>query len=313
MDINLNNYEEYLLCYVDGELDEEQIMALMRFLKAHPDKQKELELLQMTVLPQEENIHFPGKASLYHAEKLPVKKAVFLRRYSWLAAAAAACIALLLVFYLQPAKKTAGVNNHVVVNRPAPDQPAPGQPSAGTPAPVNPLPTDQDTEAAVAVTKMPAPKNNVTKVVAANPKRVKKEKPVEKKAIPRVPAPANAEQKDLAADAPHSALPEITPTDSPVEESEAHETTVVAAITTEPKAGQGKETTSSPDAHAAKPVKENTARNTEVMESLALAKEDFDSTVTRKLTDINEKASGFINKIAKNGIKIGHVTFAINN
>lgn len=63
--INRNNYEEYLLMYLDGELSPEQQAAVEAFLLVNPDLEAEFRLLQQTILPAEDNISFPGKESLY--------------------------------------------------------------------------------------------------------------------------------------------------------------------------------------------------------------------------------------------------------
>jgi len=63
--INRNNYEEYLLLYIDGELSSEDRLAVEAFLAANPDIQQELEVLQQAVLQPEENIAFEFKHQLY--------------------------------------------------------------------------------------------------------------------------------------------------------------------------------------------------------------------------------------------------------
>ncbi len=62
--INRNNYEEYLLMYLDGELSSEDRKSMELFLESNPDIQEELSLLQQTIL-QPEAIEFSGKADLY--------------------------------------------------------------------------------------------------------------------------------------------------------------------------------------------------------------------------------------------------------
>lgn len=67
--INRNNYEEYLLMYIDGELSPAEAKAVEAFLQANPDLKDELELLQQTVLQPEESITFSGKDLLYRKEE----------------------------------------------------------------------------------------------------------------------------------------------------------------------------------------------------------------------------------------------------
>lgn len=54
MAINLGNYEEYFILYMDNELGEDQRKMVDAFLTAHPDLQAELEILMSTKLPAEE-------------------------------------------------------------------------------------------------------------------------------------------------------------------------------------------------------------------------------------------------------------------
>lgn len=64
MDINRNNYEGFLLQYVDGELDAAGKKAVEAFVRLNPDLQEELVMLQQTVLQSE--LHtFDNKAILY--------------------------------------------------------------------------------------------------------------------------------------------------------------------------------------------------------------------------------------------------------
>lgn len=53
MNINLDNYEQYLLMYVDNELSAADRMHVEAFLRDYPYLQEELEILQQTVLPLE--------------------------------------------------------------------------------------------------------------------------------------------------------------------------------------------------------------------------------------------------------------------
>lgn len=68
-DINISNYESYLYCYVDGELNADEKAALERFAAANPQVRAELDLLMATRL-QPENIVFDNKASLYRGSEI---------------------------------------------------------------------------------------------------------------------------------------------------------------------------------------------------------------------------------------------------
>jgi hypothetical protein len=66
--INLNNYEQWLIMYVDDELNAGERAAVEKFASAHQHVQQELELFQQTKLQREE-IVFPDKEVLYRREK----------------------------------------------------------------------------------------------------------------------------------------------------------------------------------------------------------------------------------------------------
>lgn len=68
--VTLQNYEEYIMLYVDEELDVASVKALMDFLDEHPELKKELELYQKTKLPVEDELFFAGKEQLF---KKPVR------------------------------------------------------------------------------------------------------------------------------------------------------------------------------------------------------------------------------------------------
>jgi len=48
--VNLENYEEYMMMYADGELNEAETKALMDFVDANPELAKELEAYSATKL-----------------------------------------------------------------------------------------------------------------------------------------------------------------------------------------------------------------------------------------------------------------------
>lgn len=116
MNLNLNNYEEYLLSYIDGELDDKETAALMQFLQQHKELQNELALLESTKLPIEEKISFPEKQSLYRKENksqiTSTRKIFPLKQLSWIAAVAASIAILISIYFYsghspQSAKKMA--------------------------------------------------------------------------------------------------------------------------------------------------------------------------------------------------------------
>ncbi|SHM40148.1 hypothetical protein [Chitinophaga sp. CF418] len=65
VNINISNYEEFLLSAIDGELNGEEMAALEAFMQQHPEVRKELALLEATKLRPEEGMKFDAKEMLY--------------------------------------------------------------------------------------------------------------------------------------------------------------------------------------------------------------------------------------------------------
>lgn len=65
INIDISNYEEYLLSAVDGELNEDEQAALEVFLQQHPKYRQELLLLQSARLVPDSKVCFDGKEMLY--------------------------------------------------------------------------------------------------------------------------------------------------------------------------------------------------------------------------------------------------------
>jgi anti-sigma factor RsiW len=86
--INDRNYEEYFVLYADDELTEQEKAAVTSYLHAHPERQKEMELLQRVKL-QPEELECDFKAGLYRKEK---ERKV--NPFRWSIAAAAAVLLL---------------------------------------------------------------------------------------------------------------------------------------------------------------------------------------------------------------------------
>ncbi len=68
MNINRNNYEEFLLLYMDAELSATERRAVEEFLNENPDLKEEFELLMQTRLKPEEEIRFGNKDLLFRQE-----------------------------------------------------------------------------------------------------------------------------------------------------------------------------------------------------------------------------------------------------
>ncbi len=91
--INVTNYEEQLLDYIDDEVTAEQRKEVEKFAGLYPAVQKELALLQRTKLQPEEEIVFPDKSTLYRREEK-----VRLISMTWFRVAVAAAILLIAGF-----------------------------------------------------------------------------------------------------------------------------------------------------------------------------------------------------------------------
>jgi hypothetical protein len=65
ININISNYEEYLLSAVDGELSGDEMVALEAFLEQYPHIREELVLLKSVRLTPDHEISFDDKAQLY--------------------------------------------------------------------------------------------------------------------------------------------------------------------------------------------------------------------------------------------------------
>jgi hypothetical protein len=114
--ISLHNYQDFLLRYIDEELDLRETEALLAFVALHPEAQEELESLQSTkldievitcpnkavlyknifpVIVEPETIVYPNKQKLFKKEK--EKAPVVLLK--WWAVAAAAVFLFMMVRY----------------------------------------------------------------------------------------------------------------------------------------------------------------------------------------------------------------------
>ncbi|HVV02769.1 MAG TPA: hypothetical protein VHC96_01040 [Puia sp.] len=90
--IHTGNYEEWLLSYIDNELDAPSRQAVIDFIRRHPEKNVLLQQLQRTVSTPDPGIVFPNKELLYRREEKPAR----LRRMIGLPFAGIAAAALIL-------------------------------------------------------------------------------------------------------------------------------------------------------------------------------------------------------------------------
>ena len=91
--INITNYEDQLLNYIDDEVTAEQRKEIEKFAGQYPAVQRELALLQKTKLQPEAAITFPDKSILYRREE---KARVI--SMTWFRVAVAAAIILIAGF-----------------------------------------------------------------------------------------------------------------------------------------------------------------------------------------------------------------------
>lgn len=89
--VNENNYEEYFLLYIDGELDTEQKSNVEEFIKLNPAKNTAFSTLQKAKLPADEVVVFKYKEDLYRTDK----KVARIIPMSWIRIAAAASVLLM--------------------------------------------------------------------------------------------------------------------------------------------------------------------------------------------------------------------------
>lgn len=109
MKITMQNYEEWMIDYIEGNLSPEQEKAMHEFLAFHPELRAELELFQHTRI-QPELVAFPDKASLKREE--PAGRVITM--FSWVryAAAAAAMVAVFIGFRYFGSNEQQGIQRY---------------------------------------------------------------------------------------------------------------------------------------------------------------------------------------------------------
>ncbi len=163
--INLNNYEQWLIMYVDDELNAEERAAVEKFASFHQHVQQELELFQQTKL-QPEQIVFPNKESLYRQEK-----AVRVISIQWWRVAVAAVLVI-----------SAGITLYSIFNKQSNKAitPDPIAKKEQAPVPINTTPPNKDDQTATIVRKDEEQKtvtNHVDKQLSKE--KIEQEQPVE--------------------------------------------------------------------------------------------------------------------------------------
>lgn len=67
--ININNYEQFFIYYLDDELSRHEKAAVEQFIYRHPEFQGEFELIQQLRLSPDSSVTCPDKKGLYRFEK----------------------------------------------------------------------------------------------------------------------------------------------------------------------------------------------------------------------------------------------------
>jgi len=101
-----DNYLEYFLSYIDGELDEATRNSVDEFVRRHPSLRSELERLQQTVSVPDPAIVFENKEILFKKER---DRRIVLTPWRMVAAAVVAGVISLLIF--NPLKKAPQVRS----------------------------------------------------------------------------------------------------------------------------------------------------------------------------------------------------------
>jgi len=106
--IDDSSYEDYFLSYIDGELNERDVVAVAAFARQHPSKRLELEQLRQTISRPDPAITFPDKESLYKEE---AGRRLLISPW-WRVAAAAVVLGVVgLLFFDPPTKEAPSLAN----------------------------------------------------------------------------------------------------------------------------------------------------------------------------------------------------------
>lgn len=117
--VNLENYEEYMMMYADGELNEAETKALMDFVAANPELAKELEAYSATKLVPDTTMVYANKDQLMKAP--PAGGRTIGMRTWWMYAAAAAVLLFAVTIFRQGGDATDSpvvANNTPVTTQP---------------------------------------------------------------------------------------------------------------------------------------------------------------------------------------------------
>ncbi|WP_295126619.1 hypothetical protein [uncultured Chitinophaga sp.] len=152
--INTNNYESYLLSYLDNELSAEEHGQFEQFMRQHPQVKQEMLLWNATRQYPDTSVVFENKSSLYRQTEAKQRK---LRPVYWWSAAAAVVAGLLIWQLPQPGNAPATPVAQQQ-NKPATEQTAP----ATIPAKASEVNKQTDAAILAAAENISAPKSRIT-------------------------------------------------------------------------------------------------------------------------------------------------------
>eukprot|EP00744_Colponema_vietnamica_P024253 GILI01035357.1.p1 GENE.GILI01035357.1~~GILI01035357.1.p1 ORF type:complete len:288 (+),score=20.02 GILI01035357.1:130-993(+) len=208
--VNLENYEEYMMMYADGELNEVETKALMDFVAANPELAKELEAYSATKLVPDTTMVYANKDQLM---KAPPAGGRTIGMRTWWMYAAAAAVLLFTVTIMRQGGDTAD-SPVVVSNTPATTQPVSTQP---TQTPVTDHKTEKDSN------REELHSNPVSPVTHEN-NIAKKEKTESRKQRKTVEEQPKEEIKIAKEERPAPQQPAYKPENEPVQQVIAQQT-----------------------------------------------------------------------------------------
>jgi hypothetical protein len=100
--VTMNNHEEYMILFADGELNEAEQEELLAFVKARPELETEMKAYTLTKLTPDANQTFGDKETLYQIQnskfKIQKRGVINLRRYITYGVAAGVASLLITLF-----------------------------------------------------------------------------------------------------------------------------------------------------------------------------------------------------------------------
>lgn len=222
--VNLENYEEYMMMYADGELNEAETKALMDFVAANPELAKELEAYSATKLVPDTTMVYANKDQLMKAP--PAGGRTIGMRTWWMYAAAAAVLLFAVTIFRQGGDTPD--SPAVASNTPASTQPVSTQPTQTS---VIENKTEKDSNREELHSNPVSPVNHENNIANAKSKKQKVKTVIEEQ--PKEEIRIAKEEKTIPAPQQPAYKPENEPvqqviaqqTEKPNKAEEANETT----------------------------------------------------------------------------------------